>query len=463
MRALDFERLRHHEEVINSIEIDEFFETAQYHIDSHLPIIIGVNVYQVNEDKRLTSLGQHAVTLLGYKFKESEKVVYIHDDRLGPFVKASLILLNEYKEEALKPNSWGLALQHKNDRGGWEGIHEILIPNSHIVPTQQKARLSFRPIKNTCNFILEEYELWLKSLGTDHVENYSGKLKFKIKLKEISKIRQEIINCKFDSSIKKLSRDEIVDLKKHKELFLTGNYARLQWEANFIFKDESAFKIFFDATEIPQGDAVSYVFIEDKYLADAVLTIFKQYAKQANKIKEPQNWNFYKSFLNHLQEKDSPLENHLNKSYGELRVPKYLKPQELPNGHITDNESVQRFYESYQEHNNLLTDVLKTDDSKSYLIWAIAKDGALLVGKEIDGKGHPSLTGFKSARIAGELRKIKGDEWVINSKSGRYSGDYTKEDTQIYLSKVVNKLESIFPIQKGKVNIEVFGLKDGAI
>lgn len=451
LRAIDFEKLRHHEEDIDSIERDEFFETAQYHIDSCLPTIIGVKVFRVRDDKTLTNLGQHAITLLGYKAKESEKVVYIHDDRLGPFVKASLISLDDYKDTSLKIN-WGLALRHKKDDGSWDEIHEILIPNSLIVPTQQKARLSFRPIKNTCNFVVEEFERWLSEIPSR--SKYTSKLKFKIKLKEISSIRQEIITVKFDNHSSDLSVEDLNELKKKKEHFLTGNYARFQWEATFTFDNKSAFRVFFDATEIPQGDPVSYIFIEDKSLSEAVLAIFKQYAKQANKINQPQNWNFYKSFLSHLHEKNSPLESHLDKSYGELRVPKYLKPEELQDGHITSNDSVQRFYESYTENTTPLTDALINDDRDSYLIWAIASDGALLLGKEIGGKGHPSLTGFKPARIAGELRKVRRMNWVINSKSGRYSGDYNKSDAEIYLGKVVNKLESIFPNQKGKINVE---------
>lgn len=110
----------------------------------------------------------------------------------------------------------------------------------------------------------------------------------------------------------------------------------------------------------------------------------------------------------------------------------------------------------------MLTDELINDDNESYLIWAIANDGSLILGKEINGKGHPSLTGFKSARIAGELRKIDGANWIINSKSGRYSGDYGDTNSYTYLGKVVNKLESIFQVQKGKINIQVFGLKSGA-
>jgi len=49
------------------------------------------------------------------------------------------------------------------------------------------------------------------------------------------------------------------------------------------------------------------------------------------------------------------------------------------------------------------------------------------------------------------LRLVAGEKWVINSKSGRYSGDYSKQDTKIYLNKVISKLESIFPYQKDKI------------
>lgn len=97
-----------------------------------------------------------------------------------------------------------------------------------------------------------------------------------------------------------------------------------------------------------------------------------------------------------------------------------------------------------------------------YLIWAIAEDGALLIGEEvyveIEGNdepcGHPSITRFKPARIAGERLKVEGG-WVINSMSGRYSGDY--HNSSKLLENALMRFRAYFP--KDEFAIEAFPAK----
>ncbi|MHC8262700.1 hypothetical protein ACYA53_20470, partial [Klebsiella pneumoniae] len=113
---------------------------------------------------------------------------------------------------------------------------------------------------------------------------------------------------------------------------------------------------------------------------------------------------------------------------------------------IADNASVKKFY---GVANITLSEFIKTaplnKEGHPQLIWAIAHDGALLMGIEFENQGHPLLTGFKPARIAGELF-LKDGEYYINSKSGRYSRGYANTDT--LLCNAIKKFRSTFSEEK---------------
>lgn len=50
------------------------------------------------------------------------------------------------------------------------------------------------------------------------------------------------------------------------------------------------------------------------------------------------------------------------------------------------------------------------------------------------------------ARIGGELKQLNPNTWEINSKSGRYSSDYSQEEQDIFLNNAVRyKFHVIFP------------------
>lgn len=457
LRALDLEKLRHHEESLSSISKEDFFDSARCYIDSKLPLILGVDVYQVDENRKLKILAGHAVTILGYQSYNNDKAIYIHDDRLGPFARATLVSLEHYNFSESTHKEWGLLLQEKNDKGEWNEAHEVLIPNSLIIPTPQKVRLKSELARNTCNFMKQEYEKWLRSLTAPSANENFGQIKFSIRIEEISEIRQDLIKHKYDKPIgaekensPPLSCEDIQNLGKQKTDFLTGSYARFQWVSRFYYKDIPAFRILFDATDIPQGDAVSFIFIEDKYSSDAILSIFKQYALSplSEKISDQQNLNFYGSVLKFLRKKDSNFSEYLDTTYGELRAPKYLKLDEFSGGRININESMKRYYDSIDVSlDSLFPDVIENDND-SVAIWAIAHDGALLIGVEVGQKGHPTLTGFKPARIAGELRKTSNG-WGINAKSGRYSGDYRNEND--FLTNAMRKFQSVFHLSRDKI------------
>jgi hypothetical protein len=70
-----------------------------------------------------------------------------------------------------------------------------------------------------------------------------------------------------------------------------------------------------------------------------------------------------------------------------------------------------------------------TSGKTKFKIWVISIDGALIIGDEHNNCGHPTLTNFKSARIAGELHYQEG-KWIINAKSGRYSSNYGSKSNE---------------------------------
>lgn len=449
MRALDVEKLRHHSEFIKDSDKKAFIDTIVCNIKSNLPLILGIEVYSINSDGFAKLLDGHAVTVLGYRAKdEDEFVLYLHDDRLGPYARATFVDRKYLEERGVASAEWGLTLQEKDEQGKFKEPHEILIPDSLIVPSPQKVRLSWTYANETCKHIVSEYGQYLRDANL----NDGGKnpLSFELQLKEISKIRQEILclttkrGC--DSSGDTTESNDVEHSSLRRD-FLTGNYARFQWVGSFYWEGRHALDILFDATDIPQGNAVSGIYRADKELAKGILDVFakgdlyKQFARSSNSQD-----NFFLAFLNALHAEPEGLMGYLDTQFGSLRAPSYLKPQELPEGQIGKNDSLKRFYGSTDSTLDVLFPEIVQNGESSCAIWAIAQDGALLIAREMDTKqGHPTLTGFKPARIAGELCNRDG-RWILNSKSGRYSRDYKDQST--YLANALKKFEEIFPNSK---------------
>ncbi|MBF4279542.1 hypothetical protein EAY27_20795, partial [Vibrio anguillarum] len=100
--------------------------------------------------------------------------------------------------------------------------------------------------------------------GKEAISSYRNKLTYEVTLSEISDIRQSLFSQRF------IDKDAEL-LRKDKIKFLTGSYARYQWVASFSFESQPIFNILFDATDIPQGNAVSALFVHNKTLSDFVL------------------------------------------------------------------------------------------------------------------------------------------------------------------------------------------------
>lgn len=514
LRSIDAEGLRHHQENLRGTDEKRFFETVVSHIDSQLPLIFIGDVYSLSGPgkKRPTREGNHAICIVGYK-QDHEKILYIHDDRLGPYVRAKLIPTAGYSMKR-KPmrESWALALQTMNEDGTWSDPVELIEPDVLIVPTDKKVRLPFYFALETCDRIKKQVALDWKTWFPAEETNVADGISFRIRLREISHIRQEAIDQNLDyrtvethpadddvtsESTEPListepaeqgpvtlqgtseptsansedaskpkaepyaaeeelntpltpSAEETELWQKEKVKFLTKGFARFQWEAQFLFNGLPIFKVFIDATDVPQGDAVSAVFTDNLILGTGILKLLRRNPTAASfKAKDGQ---FFPSFMRRLVEVDASIDAYLEETYGGLRAPLYLKAQEIQGQDIFNNPTAVRLYDAPRIP---IVELNKKFASRrtTYLIWAVAKDGALLIGKEfevkIDGRlekcGHPSITAFQPARIAGEMHKIGNGTWQINAKSGRYSGDYPNRDD--LLQNALYKFQQFFPTE----------------
>jgi hypothetical protein len=443
LRALDFENLKHHTIDLLGYRLEDFLSIVKTHIDSGIPLILGVDVYRM-EGGNTTRLDGHAITVLGYKHMASEvSAIYVHDDRLGPYARAEVT--DSKSVNFAGKEEWVLTLQEKDDDGEWKSPHELLIVNSLIIPTPHKVRLPSSFATNTCEIIKDVYKHLIEEIGREgeDVSDNLDSFTYEVELLEISKIRQEIFREDFANA----AEDDLPLLHREKVKFLTGSYARFQWVSSFYLNKKPVFKLFLDATEIPQGDAVSAIFIQDKKIADFILDRHVQIANQGMTIDS--NSHFYGSFLKYIKPKGENLSSYLDNRYGELRAPRYIKSEETLDGNIVNNGHVEKFYHSTEKTLEEYFPDLEVDNPQSFMLWTIADDGALLIGKEINGKGHPTLTGFKPSRIAGELL-LTNNGWQINSKSGRYSSDYVNKNA--LLDNAAERFKDIFIASRKRIS-----------
>lgn len=478
LRSLDVEGLRYHAESTEAQNRADFLQSVIAHIDSSLPIILTGDVFNRGSDAEaepakaegdvsgdmvqscqegadspeLISRGGHAICIVGYKVDTHEQVLYVHDDRLGPYARAKLVRLKDYvlkNAVDVRNQEWALGLQKMSENSNdWEEPHELIVPLISVVPCDKKARLPFVYVHETCNLIAQMAMDELRArLGSDQALD-SDVFKCHITLREISSIRQEFLKHSAERQVRdKDSMSEVSDAnyeqwQAEKLAFLTGGYARLQWQAKFAYDGHSLFTVLFDASEIPQGNAVSAIYVEDITIGNMVLDAFR--TADPDKI-EANSGHFLQSFIRHLKIEKSSRLDYLDRRYGPPRAPKNIRESEFPDGKIKLNETLKIFYEP---ENDTLLEVFPRFACKDVanLIWAITVDGDLLVAEEYDNRGHPSITGFKSARIAGEIRHCSEEGWlIINAESGRYSRDYS--NAAVLLENAKTRFQRYFPKQ----------------
>lgn len=464
LRALDVQRLRHHTHSLNESPQDEVFELIRCYIGSGLPLILGVEVHAIKANRKLEKLAGHALTIVGFDPSPNHPALYVHDDRLGPYARAELVPINEAEAltqrlgvpkvvaptarwmlSAMKSNQgfrvkgsgqrWGLVLRKKNDAGVWQEPHELLVPENFFAMTDKKVGLPVDLVLNTCDLIQEAYEDGVNELNEEKTSLAELSLTFTVELMELNAIKQDVLESKIPDQ---LSADAFLDAERRRSSFLTTALSRFQWVARFKLGGNPAFLMLVDATDIPQGHAVSAIYIQDADGYEAVMAAIGNV--RDDELFGIERKSMFASFLRRARPAAHTLKQHLDEHFGEPRAPKRLKAAEVRNDDVVQNEDCRPYYESNPAS---LDDLYPefSSDANAYRIWVIDQEGTLIIGKEVDQTGHPTLTGFKPARIGGELRK-DDQGWFINSKSGRYSGNY--RDVDELLEHALERFKSIF-------------------
>ncbi len=458
-RTLDVEGLRYHNSNLEKSSQEFFREYVIAHIDSDLPVILTGTVYGLNpnESGDYVKAG-HAVTALGYDFRDGASWVYVHDDRLGPYARAKMVMLKDFLKDRTPDEAkdrWGLAMSVRGaDATSWSDPHEIIVPDISIVPADKKTRLPFIFAYGTAVRIAEQIEGYLSEELCELIEIAAPKIRYKIKLASIAQarddVRTHVTHRKAGDALGTWQIDEssLVRWREEKLGFLTGHLARLQWQLDFSWNDEPAFRVLLDATDIPLGNAVSGIYVHDPIYADAMLAGFKGQESQVGGLDDQ---HFFPAFTRALKRRRDDYESHLNSTYGSLRAPNHIKENEISRNGKGTNPTTHRFWDPQEiplsdVHVNFKA-VADDPTFQRNLIWAIGKDGVLFLAEDIpkpEELGHPSMTGMQAARIAGEIRR-KRDGWEVNFFSGRYSGDYSPAEKTRYLANAVRKIQSLFP------------------
>ncbi|MFC3651935.1 hypothetical protein ACFONN_10310 [Dyella humi] len=442
LRALDVERLRHHSHNLTDTSQDKAKDLIQCYIRSALPLILGVEVYTIEGNGELTKRAGHALTIVGFDFSDSDPSIYVHDDRLGPFARARFVRLNPSEGEVgykvREPQQWGLVLQKKDDLGRWIKPHELLVPETLFAMTDKKARLSIDLILNTCRLIQRVYRNGINVLAPDNINSPDFALDFDVSLMELTQIKKEVLKVELPDAA--TMPDSLTDAQHRRVALLTNGFARFQWVARFKHGNKPAFLMLVDATDIPQGHAVSAIYIQDPLAMQAVISAIEESGVGVDALADVERSSFLASFLRRARPSERTLHHHLDESYGEPRAPKRLKAKEVKNDNVVANKHRCAYYEAVDERlDELFPDLVS--DLNAFMIWVIDHEGTLIIGQEIDQAGHPTLTDFKPARIGGELRK-DASGWMINSKSGRYSGNY--QNANVLLDNALKRFKAIF-------------------
>lgn len=509
-RSLDVQGFRYHSTTLTTETQGWFHSYASSHIDSDLPIILAGVVYgpesstaadkQMKEAEALEVLGEfdeldetereelklamttstcqpmclkggHAVTLVGYDFRDGKEWLYVHDDRLGPYARAKIVPAQAFikaqedigsvateEVKALLCERWALEFSQWSEKAqDWLPPHEILVPDLGIVPADKKARLDFKYAYGTAETILSHLERWMVGICEESTLK-PEKCWHSIKLASISQVRDEItgrpigyeVGDTLDAGAETpaATAEAIERWNAHKLSVLTAPMARLQWSIDLYWGDRKVLKVLLDATDTPLGDAVSAIYEHDLLFGALFLRWFRDQKANAQYVDVE---HFYSSFLKVLAKQDQDYANYLNTTYGKLRAPKRLEKSEITaEGKGANHTAIERFDPLAKERTLVrkFPQVVKNPKTKN-LIWAIGKDGSVFVAEDLKDpkRGHPSMTGLQAARIAGEMWwRPKGGRkgvWGVNYGSGRYSFDYT--NPRPFLANAITKIASFFP------------------
>lgn len=440
LRAYDFapEYFEFSENETKLISQEEKIKILKEYIFSYcssgLPLILGVSI---KDSSTQNEKGLHAVTILGYSLKQEEiesplishrlEKLYVHDDRLGPFLK---IVFDETAFHVELSSNINVTQHHHFQ-------DEEYVPDTLIIGLYHKIRIPYLGIKNTCLDLQELIYEYLDKKEQTEQAKFFKEFKWDIQIKLNKNLKTFIL------------KSNIVN----KEKYLTKSWPKYLWSATAFYENTPIFEMLFDATDIDHGDVFLDI-VPIKPEAEGIIAFLKAYSDDHfnNKIQQGFDISSQDTYvwgiIKYFREKDSYVKM-LSDLYGYLKIPKLIKPEELNNDMVI-NQCAVRLHKQNDVYTNFYLE--KNLPSNIHYIWVIDKEGFLCIGKEENGssRGHPTLTDGMPARIGGEVNFNENRQvWEVDPFSGRYSSEYTKEEKKEYVDNVIKyKFSLYFPEEK---------------
>lgn len=465
-----------------TVDIKQMKELIYAYSSSDIPLILGVNVFNKNGIEQ----GLHAITIVGYSISEVKKYtelysdnvesLYVHDDRYGPYLK---LIFKEDKFEVIiedkkKQNYNSISSEEKQDiltklmnkiatinpftcqnENKLKTTHfseETYVPDTLILGLYHKIRIPFNSIKTTCTLLNKNMIDMMKRIKDEDV-SYEIKLlesiTWDISLTKNSSLKSKIINSSSPIWFKTQA--------------LTQSWPKYIWSAKILIDNKCEFELLFDATDIEQSKVfIGFVLYNEEVSLEYYELLEAHCTKTRSYYSTEENYNYFSlaqdNFIYGIKEYFKQSETYdinLNKLYGYLKIPEYLKDLEVE-AELLNDEIIR--VNSVEDINTKGFVLNKDMQGKDQYIWLIDKDGFLCITEEREGstKGHPTITGGMPARIGGELKFIaKENIWCINNKSGRFSlFEYTLPEQKEYINNVMKyKFVPFFPEEKFKCEV----------
>lgn len=477
-RALEKYNLRVHEIFIDQNKanvFNEIFQTNVYgYINSNIPLILGAAVYANKEvllnpevtdfedcryGNQWDKLGDHAVNIVGIKTNNFGELigVLISDDRIGPYIEykisdnctAYIDAIKNSKENFEVPSFCLVNLNNED---------EVLIPSFLHAATYPKVRIGYKHIEQTVYMLY----MLLKNM-LDFPDDDSSQ-------QELSEIKR-LEKSKWDTKLY-LSSTYKTELRKNRSFpnymdILQLSMPKFIWVTHVESNNEDLFDIIFDATDLLQGHS----FIECSIYDTNSFNVFKKYAEYLyQETKLDRNINdehFLYPTLKLLHNKEFSYSNYLDRSFGIPKLPTKLKANEDGDEVSNDELQINKFpiylnnsfdlneLDSFDKLVELSLNDRENKESK--FIWIINESGSFVFGIDSDRAGHPTLTGGKAARVAGEIKVNPKDnkQLLFNYYSGRYSSKINQDKKKEYLKNAFLKLESIISSRGYEIELEL--------
>lgn len=443
LKALEAYGLKQHEFKVNetssSFSYTDAFDAIRCFLRSGIPVLAATRVFDDSQNSETYSLkGEHALCILGFKDNCNGDLesIYLHDDRVGSYVKADVIIDNTKKfvcknNQPIENPGAHFSIKVFGQEDSW---NEVFTIDSVKVATYHKIRVWYGLIIHASNTIQN-----IINKAIEQITNLESSLKnelyldFNVKLVKSSEIKSEYLaNTK--------------QLENRREILL-ASFPKYVWVSRFFYRNtdgsetEAVFDMIFDPTDSPAGNPlVANAILSDNF--ERYFGIISDYFNATTLIRNTENIeeSYSLAAIRSLIDKNKDFFQRISDLYGKLSAPVYIKDDEVNRSTKSDIYDPELSGHNRKDLNQLYENLLIGE--KQYPIWAITKYGNILIGSD---SGHPTLTEASPARISGDIRKVSYSEFAITPKSGRYSSNYTLEEQEKYLENVRLKFKCLFP------------------